>query len=70
MTVSPRTNKWKANLCPSPCVVLCHSPEIMAAGFLIEVCVDSVESAVNAERGGLYSEHWFLSTNRDGIQHI
>lgn len=24
----------------------------MAEGFLMEACVDSVESAVNAERGG------------------
>lgn len=41
----------------------------MADGFLIEVCVDSVESAVNAERGGLYGEHWGASTHGDGSQH-
>lgn len=29
----------------------------MAEGFLMEACVDSVESAVNAERGGWLCEH-------------
>lgn len=35
------------------------SPCILGAanGFLMEVCVDSVESAVNAERGGKTKEN-------------
>lgn len=37
---------------------LCFSVIVrMAEGFLMEACVDSVESAVNAERGGWSSGH-------------
>lgn len=38
---------------------LCWSVTVrMAEGFLMETCVDSVESAVNAERGGRFCEHY------------